>query len=225
MTAAVEGATSHGGGGVLHLGLGRGDRAVLRGPGRPPPARGVTVRLLFDHLGSRGIPGYKEFVASARGTRIDWHPMLPVASAQGSVPAARPAQPPQDPGRRRADRRSWARRTSSSPATTSRRTTRRAGVGRAGRPRRRARGRTRCARCSPQDWYTETDERIGSRDRPPDSGDPPPRRRRRPGAAERARLRHREQPAALHRAHLLGPDDGSRSPAPTSSRTSRCCTP
>ena len=26
-------------------------------------ARGVTVRLLFDHLGSRGIPGYKEFVA------------------------------------------------------------------------------------------------------------------------------------------------------------------
>jgi cardiolipin synthase len=41
--------------------------------------RGVTVRLLFDHLGSRGIPGYKEFTARLDTTGIEWHPMLPIA--------------------------------------------------------------------------------------------------------------------------------------------------
>jgi cardiolipin synthase len=40
--------------------------------------RGVTVRLLFDHLGSRGIPGYKEFTARLDKTGIEWHPMLPI---------------------------------------------------------------------------------------------------------------------------------------------------
>ena len=47
--------------------------------------RGVTVRLLFDHLGSRGIPGYKECSARLDGTEIDWQPMLPIhAAARGS---------------------------------------------------------------------------------------------------------------------------------------------
>jgi cardiolipin synthase len=41
--------------------------------------RGVKVRLLFDHLGSKGIPGYKEFTARLDGSGIEWHPMLPVA--------------------------------------------------------------------------------------------------------------------------------------------------
>jgi cardiolipin synthase A/B len=41
--------------------------------------RGVTVRLLFDHLGSRGIAGYKEFTARLDTTGIEWHPMLPIA--------------------------------------------------------------------------------------------------------------------------------------------------
>jgi cardiolipin synthase A/B len=41
--------------------------------------RGVKVRLLFDHLGSRGIPGYKEFTARLDTTGIEWHPMLPIA--------------------------------------------------------------------------------------------------------------------------------------------------
>jgi cardiolipin synthase A/B len=40
--------------------------------------RGVTVRLLFDHLGSRGIPGYKEFKERLDASGIEWHPMLPV---------------------------------------------------------------------------------------------------------------------------------------------------
>ncbi|SDR77152.1 cardiolipin synthetase 2 [Nocardioides scoriae] len=40
--------------------------------------RGVSVRLLFDHLGSRGIPGYRGFLRRLRATDIDWHPMLPI---------------------------------------------------------------------------------------------------------------------------------------------------
>lgn len=40
--------------------------------------RGVAVRLLFDHLGSRGIPGYQQMLARIAGTGIDAHPMLPI---------------------------------------------------------------------------------------------------------------------------------------------------
>ncbi len=47
--------------------------------------RGVEVRFLFDHLGSRGIPGYKEFVKRLEGTRIHWSPMLPIAPFKGEV--------------------------------------------------------------------------------------------------------------------------------------------
>ncbi len=45
--------------------------------------RGVTVRLLFDHLGSRGIPGYKEFKARLDKSGIEWHPMLPIQPLKG----------------------------------------------------------------------------------------------------------------------------------------------
>ena len=44
---------------------------------------GVTVRLLFDHLGSRGIPGYKEFVKRLEATGLEWHPMLPMRPLKG----------------------------------------------------------------------------------------------------------------------------------------------
>lgn len=47
--------------------------------------RGVTVRFLFDHLGSRGIPGYKEFVAKLEATRIQWTPMLPIRPLKGDL--------------------------------------------------------------------------------------------------------------------------------------------
>jgi cardiolipin synthase len=46
--------------------------------------RGVTVRLLFDHLGSRGIPGYQDMLTRLRATKILWHPMLPVRLFRGS---------------------------------------------------------------------------------------------------------------------------------------------
>ncbi len=45
--------------------------------------RGVDVRFLFDHLGSRGIPGYKEFVKKLEATRIRWTPMLPIRPLKG----------------------------------------------------------------------------------------------------------------------------------------------
>jgi cardiolipin synthase len=47
--------------------------------------RGVTVRFLFDHLGSRGIPGYKEFVRKLEATKIQWTPMLPIRPLKGEV--------------------------------------------------------------------------------------------------------------------------------------------
>jgi cardiolipin synthase A/B len=47
--------------------------------------RGVTVRFLFDHLGSRGIPGYKQFVERLRGTHIRWAPMLPIRPMRGEI--------------------------------------------------------------------------------------------------------------------------------------------
>ncbi|HET6654554.1 MAG TPA: cardiolipin synthase [Nocardioides sp.] len=40
--------------------------------------RGVVVRVLFDHLGSKGIPGYKDMVRRLGETRVDWRAMLPV---------------------------------------------------------------------------------------------------------------------------------------------------
>jgi cardiolipin synthase len=48
-------------------------------------ARGVRVRMLFDHLGSRGIPGYKGMLAKLAQTEIDWHTMLPIHPLKGVV--------------------------------------------------------------------------------------------------------------------------------------------
>ncbi|MDN5745680.1 MAG: cardiolipin synthase [Nocardioidaceae bacterium] len=45
--------------------------------------RGVAVRLLFDHIGSRGIPGYKDMLKRLRATQIAWHPMLPIKPLKG----------------------------------------------------------------------------------------------------------------------------------------------
>lgn len=47
--------------------------------------RGVEVRLLFDHLGSRGIPVHKEFLRRLEGTRIRWAAMLPVRPLHGEL--------------------------------------------------------------------------------------------------------------------------------------------
>src|SRR4051794_7421863 len=47
--------------------------------------RGVAVRFLFDHLGSRGIPGYQDFVKSLDATKIRWTPMLPIRPFKGEI--------------------------------------------------------------------------------------------------------------------------------------------
>ncbi|TIC88838.1 cardiolipin synthase [Nocardioides sp. GY 10113] len=46
--------------------------------------RGVKVRYLFDHLGSRGIPGYKDMLKRLDETAIEYHPMLPIKPLKGS---------------------------------------------------------------------------------------------------------------------------------------------
>lgn len=53
-------------------------QALVRATGR-----GVDVRLLFDHLGSRRLPGYRRMLRRLRATDIDWRPMLPIKPLRG----------------------------------------------------------------------------------------------------------------------------------------------
>ncbi len=46
-------------------------------------ARGVTVRLLFDDIGTRGIPGYPEFIRRLDEAKIEYHALLPVRLLKG----------------------------------------------------------------------------------------------------------------------------------------------
>jgi len=48
-------------------------------------ARGVTVRLLFDYLGSKGIPGYKDMLTRLDATQIAWRALLPVGLRKGEL--------------------------------------------------------------------------------------------------------------------------------------------
>ena len=45
--------------------------------------RGVTVRLLFDHIGSRRLPGHKKFLKELDRIGVHWHRMLPVQPLRG----------------------------------------------------------------------------------------------------------------------------------------------
>jgi cardiolipin synthase A/B len=46
-------------------------------------ARGVKVRVLFDHMGSRSIPEYAEFEKRLAASGVDWRPMLPIRPLKG----------------------------------------------------------------------------------------------------------------------------------------------
>jgi cardiolipin synthase A/B len=46
-------------------------------------ARGVKVRVLFDHVSTFGLPGYKEMLATFDQAGIEWHPMLPIRPLKG----------------------------------------------------------------------------------------------------------------------------------------------
>ena len=47
--------------------------------------RGVVVRVLFDHLGSRSYPGYKAMQHRLDAMRVDWQLMLPFQPLRGKV--------------------------------------------------------------------------------------------------------------------------------------------
>ena len=46
-------------------------------------ARGVKVRVLFDHVSTFGLPGYKEMLATFDGAGIEWRAMLPIQPLKG----------------------------------------------------------------------------------------------------------------------------------------------
>jgi cardiolipin synthase len=45
--------------------------------------RGVDVRLLFDHIGTRGYPGYHDFLKRMTAAGILWHRMMPIDPLHG----------------------------------------------------------------------------------------------------------------------------------------------
>jgi cardiolipin synthase len=47
--------------------------------------RGVRVHLLFDHIGSRGIPGYQDMLAFLETSGIAWRPMMPFRPLKGDI--------------------------------------------------------------------------------------------------------------------------------------------
>jgi len=47
--------------------------------------RGVEVRLLYDHLGTRGVPGYKQMVARLEASQVRFAAMLPLGLRKGQV--------------------------------------------------------------------------------------------------------------------------------------------
>jgi cardiolipin synthase len=46
-------------------------------------ARGVKVRFLFDHLGSRKLPGHKAMLEHCTTNGVEWHRMMPVRPLHG----------------------------------------------------------------------------------------------------------------------------------------------
>lgn len=45
--------------------------------------RGVTVRVLFDHMSTFGLPGHKDLLAAFDRAEIQWRPMLPIQPLKG----------------------------------------------------------------------------------------------------------------------------------------------
>ena len=169
--------------------------------------RGVTVRVLLDHLGTLAVQGIPPRQARLDGDGRAVAPHAAVPAAARPHPAPRPAQPPQAPGHRRRDRvhriaehhRPRLRASAATPGAD-------------------CTGRTSwCAsrgRWSPgidalfvTDWYSETDELLVARGRA-GTRRTGPGAARLPGRAERPGLRGREQPAPVQLARLRGPEEG-----------------
>ena len=188
--------------------------------------RGVTVRLLFDHLGSRGIPGYKDMLKKLEATEIQWHRDAAGGAPQGRVPPAGSAQPPQARRRGRPTRLHRVAEPDRARVQQAEEPCRWAALGRAdGAAPRPGRG---CTRRRVRQRLVHRDRGSADRVRAGGAG----HRRRRcpasralPAGAERSGVPRREQPAHVHDPHLRGRTGVSRSPVPTSCPTSPCCTP
>ena len=50
---------------------------------REAVVRGVTVRILFDHVATLRVPGYRRTLRELRATGAQWHPMLPIQPFRG----------------------------------------------------------------------------------------------------------------------------------------------
>jgi len=46
-------------------------------------ARGVRVRVLFDHIGSLRVPGYRKMIRRLKASQIQWRRMLPLLPVKG----------------------------------------------------------------------------------------------------------------------------------------------
>ena len=111
MTAEIDARHHLGARRVLHHGVGRGDRPVLRGAGargRARRRRSACSSTTSAHAASRATRSSCARL-DAHGDRVA--PDAADPAAQGRVAPPGPAQPPQDPGRRRRGRRSPGRRT------------------------------------------------------------------------------------------------------------------
>ena len=47
-------------------------------------ARGVTVRLLFDHIATFRVHGYRQLLRQLKASDIQWHRMLPIQPSRGN---------------------------------------------------------------------------------------------------------------------------------------------
>ena len=66
--------------------------------------RGVEVRLLFDHLGTLRIKGYRKLIARLKAEQDPLAAHAAAATRARAVAPPGPAQPPQDHGDRRRNR-------------------------------------------------------------------------------------------------------------------------
>ena len=200
---------------VLHLGLGRDDRAVLRGAGARPPSAASTYGSCSTTSARAGIPGYKDFVARLEATEIQWAPMLPIRPFKGEI--RRPdlrnhrkilvvdgrvafsgSQNLIEPGYDKPKNQKLGR-----------------DVGRADGPASRAR---RCSELNvvfATDWFTETGENLrrgrrATRPRRRPSGPEPCTGRRGAGGAERARASPPRTTCGCSTACSTPPSAGSR---------------
>ena len=184
--------------------------------------RGVTVRVLLDHIACLRSTNYHETLRRLTEMGADWHLMLPVQPFKGKFqrPDLRNHRkiliidgevgyhriPERHRLQLRQARQPEARPALEGPHGAVRGTDRR--------------GHQRALR----DRLVQRDRRTARARGRARADRPRQRTAGRPGRAERAGVRRGEQPAAVQLADLRRSERGRSSRRPTSCRTSRCCT-